>query len=88
MEIVEVFKTNVETDEHAERLVHLIHDNFPEYTANFDLNDCDRILRVKSSGLIRQSSVLAILYNSGVDASILTDEIPPFIGNEIMLSAL
>lgn len=87
MEIVEIFRTNVETGEQAEKLVRLIHENFPEYAANFDLDDCDRILRVKSSGLIHESSVLAILQNSGYDATILTDEIPPFIGNAIMLSA-
>jgi hypothetical protein len=87
MEIVEVFKTNVETGEQAERLVALIHENFPHYTANFDLDDCDRILRVKSAGLIHESALLAILQNNGYDAAILTDEIPPFIGTTIVLSA-
>jgi hypothetical protein len=51
MEIVEVFKTNVKTGAQAERLITLIRENFPEYTVNFDLDDCDRILRVKSSGI-------------------------------------
>jgi len=87
MEIVEVFKTNVETGEQAERLVNLIRENFPEYTVNFDLDDCDRILRVKSSGFILANSLLNLLHNNGVDAAMLTDEIPPFIGNAIMLSA-
>ncbi len=87
MEIVEVFKTNVETGGQAERLVTLIHENFPEYTVNFDLDDCDRILRVKSSGFIRESSLLALLHTSGVDAAILTDEIPPFMGDNVLMSA-
>ena len=87
MGTVEVFKTNVETGEQAERLAILIRENFPEYTVNFDLDDCDRVLRVKSSGSIRESSILTLLQNSGIDAAILTDEIPPFIGNAIMMSA-
>lgn len=87
MGIVEVFKTNVETGEQAEQLVHLIRETFPEYSVNFDLEDCDRILRVKASGSIRESSVLAILHTNGVDAAVLTDEIPPFIGNNLLVSA-
>lgn len=87
MEIVEVFKTNVETSEQAQRLVTRIYENFPEYTVNFDLDDCDRILRVKASGFIRESSLLELLHTNGIDAAILTDEIPPFIGKEIILSA-
>jgi len=86
MGTVEVFKTNVETEEQAERLALLIHDKFPEYVVNFDLDDCDRILRVKSTSLIRESSLVALLHNSGFDAAILADEIPPFIGNAAMLS--
>lgn len=87
MGIVEVFKTNVETGEQAERLVRLILENFPEYAVNFDLDDCDRILRVRASASIRESSVLAILHTSGFDAAVLSDEIPPFVGNQIVLSA-
>ena len=85
--MVEVFKTNVETGEQAERLVHLIHENFPEYEVNFDLDDCDRILRVQASGSITESALLSILHTSGFDAAILTDEIPPFIGNNLLMSA-
>lgn len=86
MGIVEVFKTNVETGEQAERLVNLIRENFPEYAVNFDLDDCDRILRVQASASIRESSVLEILHTSGFDAAVLSDEIPPFVGNQIVLS--
>lgn len=86
MEIVEVFKTNVETGEQAERLVTLIHENFPEYTVNFDLEDCDRILRVKAPNSIRESSLLTIIHNHGFDAALLTDEVPHFIGNTIRFS--
>lgn len=81
MEIVEVFKTNVETGEQAERLNKLIRKNFPQYVVNFDLEDCDRILRVKSADIIHEGSLLALVQSSGFDAAILSDEIPPYMGN-------
>jgi hypothetical protein len=87
METVEVFKTNVETGEQAEQLITLIVQNFPQYAVNFDLDDCDRILRVKSSISIQEASLIAILQKNGYDAAVLSDEIPPFIGNPLTLSA-
>jgi hypothetical protein len=87
METVEVFKTNVETGEQAEQLITLIVQNSPQYAVNFDLDDCDRILRVKSSISIQEASLIAILQKNGYDAAVLSDEIPPFIGNPLTLSA-
>lgn len=88
MEIVEVFKTNVETSEQARHLVDLIQDQFPACKVNFDLDDCDRILRVKSTGFVPENSLIEILRLQGFDAAILTDEIPPFIGDKLAMSAL
>lgn len=45
--MVEVFKTNVEESVHACMLVDQIHKTFKNYKANFDLEDCDKILRVE-----------------------------------------
>ncbi len=87
MGIIEVFKTNVETGAQAEHLVNLIHENFPVYSVNFDLEDCDRILRIKSPDSIHESSLIALLHASGFDAAILTDEIPPYIGNTVTMTA-
>lgn len=87
METVEVFKTNVETGEQAEQLISLISASFPQYAVNFDLDDCDRILRVKSSISIQEASLIAMLQKNGCDAAVLSDEVPPFIGNQLALSA-
>ncbi len=46
--MVEVFKTNVEDSSHADLLIEQIHKTYTHYTANFDLEDCDKILRVES----------------------------------------
>lgn len=87
MEQVEVFKTNVETGEQARQLVHLIHENFPYYTVNFDLEDCDKILRVKSIVSVLERPLIDFIQRCGFDAAVLTDEIPPFAGVNMLLSA-
>lgn len=44
--MIEVFKTDVRNERDVNLLIALIHKTFGEYRANFDLEDCDRILRV------------------------------------------
>ncbi|MDQ3015910.1 MAG: hypothetical protein M3R25_04195, partial [Bacteroidota bacterium] len=44
--IVEVFKTNVDTTEIASQLLKGLQLQFPAFKINFDLDDCDHILRV------------------------------------------
>lgn len=45
---ISVFKTNVQTKKRAEDITKEIEKNFPEYTVSFDIDDCDRILRIES----------------------------------------
>ncbi len=47
--MIEVFKTNINCADKAKYLVELIHETFTCYRANFDLTDCDKILRVVSN---------------------------------------
>jgi len=56
--MIEVFKTNVKHADHAKILVDQIHTTFADYTANFDLEDCDRILRVVSPVFIHNGYVV------------------------------
>jgi hypothetical protein len=49
MLMIEVFKTDVPDREKAKRLIEEIHKTFAGYKANFDLDDCDKVLRVVSS---------------------------------------
>lgn len=48
MRTVEVFVTNVQDVTQAEYLKSMLLKSFPHYIINFDLQDCDRILRVES----------------------------------------
>lgn len=75
--MVEVFKTNVKDPDHAKMLVGLIHTTFVDYSANFDLEDCDKILRVTSSrGFLEVSTLLRIVKSFGFEAEVLSDEQP------------
>jgi len=74
--MVEVFKTNVDDHDHANMLIDEIHQTFIGHKANFDLEDCDKILRVKCiTGLVQSSLIIDFLKHFGFHAEILPDEI-------------
>ena len=74
--MIEVFKTDVETPDHARMLVdHILH--VFDYTANFDLQDCDRILRIQSGdGPVKAYRLIKIFRDLGFHAEVLEDYIP------------
>lgn len=81
METVEVFKTNVTDADQAHRLLLQLHHAFPAYKATFDLDDCDRILRVASnSGYVSSSLLIGYLNRLGYEAEVLPDELVPLSG--------
>ena len=73
--MVEVFKTNVEDQYYANMLVDQIQKVFTGYKANFDLQDCDRILRVKcTTGVIDASGLIEFFKDFGFHAEVLPDD--------------
>ena len=46
--MVEVFKTNINSSKLADKIKSNLEDIFPDYKVNFDLDDCDKILRVEA----------------------------------------
>ena len=45
--MIEVYKTNVRTKVQSRKIIKLLKSTFSETTINFDLKDCDKILRIK-----------------------------------------
>ena len=45
--VVEIFKTNVCKESDKNYIIAVIQAQFPDYKINFDLEDCDKILRVE-----------------------------------------
>jgi hypothetical protein len=75
--MIEVFKTDVNDRERARLVIDKIHEYFDHCNANFDLDDCDKILRVK--GIQRETEVYEIIRlvkNFGYEAHILPDDDP------------
>jgi hypothetical protein len=72
--MVEVFKTNVTDSSLAGLLVSEINRSIGGYTANFDLSDCDRILRVKCWGTIDTARVIRLLESHGCCAQVLAGD--------------
>ena len=49
--LVEVFKTNINSRKIAKKIQKCLEEAFPGYRLNFDLQDCDKILRVEAQSL-------------------------------------
>jgi tRNA G26 N,N-dimethylase Trm1 len=49
--MIEIFKTNVQKKSETNHIIAIIKKQFPDYVINFDLEDCDRILRVEAAKL-------------------------------------
>jgi hypothetical protein len=75
--MIEVFKTDVKEVEHALILVTEITRQFSDYEVNFDLEDCDRILRVKCIGCVDASALIELIRGFGYSAEVLPDEEVP-----------
>ena len=74
---VEVFKTNVEEPGQGSMILRQIHMRYRNYSANFDLADCDKILRVEAhEGLVDVPGVVRLLKDFGFEARVLSDDIP------------
>ncbi|PST82558.1 hypothetical protein C7T94_07760 [Pedobacter yulinensis] len=55
--MVQIFKTNVKKRKQAQLIVLLLQRQFPSLAVNFDLEDCDRILRVQGDDICCQSII-------------------------------
>jgi hypothetical protein len=68
--MIEVFKTNVETASDATNLVEMLLQQFPASRINFDLQDCDKILRVEGKDFSTEQ-VMLLLKENGFNCCIL-----------------
>lgn len=68
--MVEVFKTNVSESLEANMLVVLLLKHFPESKINFDLYDCDNILRVEGKDFVTEK-VMRLVKENGFTCKVL-----------------
>jgi hypothetical protein len=69
--MVEVFKTDVADNVQSQLLEFVLSGEFSDYKVNFDLSDCDKILRIESSK-INVARVLSIVNGLGYQCQVLS----------------
>jgi hypothetical protein len=74
LNVIEIFKTNVNSKRQANRVLKSLYTHLPAYFVNFDLDDCDRILRVQSKNLpVDTIKVIQIVKDHSVEINLLED---------------
>jgi len=68
--MVEVFRTNIEDEIVANAVARELGSLFPGALINFDLDDCDRILRVAGAGIVPRT-ITEFLARKGHQCEIL-----------------
>ena len=69
---VEVFKTNVQQNSIANRIVTRLSRSYPDFKINFDLDDCDKILRIETNSFyINPEEIIGILRKEGFCCELL-----------------
>lgn len=68
--MVEVFKTNVQRQKQARILEEALASQFPSIKINFDLEDCDKILRVEGKKLA-PDKIIKLLHSNGYLCQVL-----------------
>lgn len=69
LQSVEVFTTNVEDNNEAAALAALLLQRYPSSKVSFDLDDCDRILRVQ--GKAHPKDVVQFMNDCGYECKVL-----------------
>jgi hypothetical protein len=73
---IEVFKTNIETEQDAQIVAAGLNRHFADYSVNFDLADADKILRVKSDSCVPVMELMNVVRGLGFEVSVLPDIVP------------
>ncbi|HWK02491.1 MAG TPA: hypothetical protein VNS58_02600 [Puia sp.] len=74
MKIVQVFKTDVQDKKEAKRIILFLHQNYSHCKVNFDLDDCDKILRIENQlGRVEETAIQLVVAGYGYDCEPLQD---------------
>lgn len=72
--MIEVFATNIDSWSKARKVLNQIREAYPDYLANFDLEDCDKILRIETQEIkIDTKSIIRLLNEMNGEASLLKE---------------
>lgn len=69
--MVEIFKTNVHEVEKSKMITQKLLEHFPDNKINFDLEDCDKILRVEGENIL-PGKIIELLNDKGYFCEVLS----------------
>ena len=68
--MIEVFKTNVQKKTQSKMLLSVLSEAFPSFKINFDLSDCDKVLRVEGDNM-EALRIMILVKEHGFNCEIL-----------------
>jgi hypothetical protein len=68
--MIEVFKTNVLKPSQAKTVLKILEENFNGVKINFDLTDCDKVLRVQGQS-ISPEEIIKLVTDNGYHCEVL-----------------
>jgi len=68
--MIEVFKTNVVKKSQAKTLLKILEERFNDFKINFDLSDCDKVLRVQGK-IISLEEIIELVNANGYQCEVL-----------------
>jgi hypothetical protein len=68
--MVEAFKTNVQKKTQSKMLLRILSEAFPSLKINFDLSDCDKVLRVEGDNM-ETSTIMILVKEYGFSCELL-----------------
>lgn len=68
--MVEVFKTNVHKKAQCKMLLGILSKTFPSFKINFDLLDCDKVLRVEGDNM-ESLRIMTLVKENGFKCEVL-----------------
>jgi hypothetical protein len=71
--IIEVFRTNIDSETIAQAIKAEINTMFPELSVNFDLDDSDHIMRLVTPSYDYIPQVAAFVTSNGYECEVLPD---------------
>jgi hypothetical protein len=72
--MVEIFRTNVKNKKLAGKILKVLQAHLPAFNFNFDLDDCDKILRVQSNNTpVECSKIMQIVKGYSIEISLFED---------------
>ena len=68
--MVEAFKTNIQKKAQSKMLLGILSEAFPSVKINFDLSDCDKVLRVEGDNM-EARRIMRLVKESGFKCEML-----------------